>query len=71
MRILGIRFRIPNTRILLAIYMQQHFFGSVVDPDSLNLDQDPAFQVNTDPDPDFDDKKLEKNTTEKFLYFFY
>ncbi len=41
-----------------------------MDPDSLNLDQDPAFQVNPDPDPDFDDQKLEKNTTEKFLYSF-
>jgi hypothetical protein len=25
--------------------------GNVLDPDTLNLDPDPAFQVNPDPDP--------------------
>jgi hypothetical protein len=39
---------------------------SVVDPDSLNTDLDPAFQVN--PDLGFDDQK---NTGEKIFYLFF
>ncbi len=51
-----------------------------VDPDSLNpdtdMDPDPAFQVNPDPDPiriqGFDDQKLKKeNTAETFFYIFF
>jgi hypothetical protein len=36
-----------------------------VDPDSLNQDPDPAFQVNSDPIrlQGFDDKKLKKKAT--------
>ncbi len=44
---------------------------SVVDPDSLNPDQDknpdPAFQVNPDPDTPYDDEKQRKNTAKQFL----
>jgi hypothetical protein len=42
---------------------------SVVDPDSLNSDLDPAFQLNLDPDPGFDDQKLIKITAEQNLSF--
>jgi hypothetical protein len=46
--------------------------GSVVDPDSLNPDMDPAFQVNPDPDPPgFLCPKIEgKNTAEIFYISF-
>jgi hypothetical protein len=44
-----------------------------VDPDSLNPDPDPAFQVNPDPVriQCFDDQKFKKiNTAENFFFFF-
>ncbi len=45
-----------------------------MDPDTLNPDPDPAFQVNPDtdpvPDPGFDDQKLRKNTAEINFFFF-
>jgi hypothetical protein len=41
----------------------------------LKLDPDPAFQVNPDPDPiriqGFDDQKLEKKYSRKFLKIFF
>ncbi len=33
----------------------------VSDPDSLIPDPDPAFRLNTDPDPGFDDQKFTKD----------
>jgi hypothetical protein len=46
-----------------------------VDPDSLNPDLEPAFQVNPDRDPvqnpgDYDKKKLEKIELKKFVGLF-
>jgi hypothetical protein len=53
--------------------------SNVVDPDSLNPDPAPAFQVNPDPDvdsvpgpdPKFDDQKLKKKTAEIFSSSFF
>jgi hypothetical protein len=53
-----------------------HGVCRAVDPDSLNLETDPEFPVNPDPDPirtqGFDDQKLKKiNTAENFLQSFF
>ncbi len=47
-------------------------FFSGVDPDPLNPDPDPAFQVNPDPytDPGFDDQKFNKKVQLNFVFFF-
>jgi hypothetical protein len=46
-----------------------------VDPDLLNPDTDPAFQVNPDSDSDpiqgFDDQKLKKEKTTEIFYIFF
>ncbi len=56
------------------VYCQDRFIDltKAVDPDSLNPDQEPALQVNTDPDPiriqGFDDQKLRKKIQLKIFF---
>jgi len=56
---------------LLVIKCFSYIYNSVVDPDFLNpdpdTDQDPAFQVNPDPDLGFDEQKFKKNRAEFFF----
>jgi hypothetical protein len=42
---------VPCLLLIEAIPFFRSIQSSVVDSDSLNLDLDPAFQVNTDTDP--------------------
>ncbi len=63
--------------IFAPILISTYNVGTVckaMDPDSLNPDPHPAFKLNPDPDQiriqSFDDQKLNKKITQKFLIFF-
>jgi hypothetical protein len=57
---------------MVISYLYTRPVGRAVDPDSLNPDTDPAFQVNLDPIQiqGFDDQKLKKKIQQTIFFFF-